>query len=68
MRKTIRKYLEECRTKACLDMYISSKTYSMDTPADGKDKEFNEARRDLEMVDELIAITDEFPNSDKPDL
>lgn len=54
--KTIMGYLEECKEMAWHNRLCYSKTYSMDTAKDGYEKEFSEAVRDCEIVDELIAL------------
>lgn len=57
--KTTLQYLSERKDMAWHNRFCYSKTYGMDTPKDGYEKEFAEAVRDCEIVDELIAMVEE---------
>ncbi|ADY54885.1 hypothetical protein Sgly_2985 [Syntrophobotulus glycolicus DSM 8271] len=54
--KTILQYLKEQKDMAWHNRLCYSKTYGMDTPKEGYEKEFAEAVRDCEIVEELIAL------------
>lgn len=55
-KKTVLEYLEHCRDMACHNLFCCSATYDMGTPKVGKEKEFAEATRDVEIVDELFQL------------
>lgn len=54
--KSVLEYLHECKQMADHNRLCYSATYGMDMPKSGYEKEFREAVRDSEIVDELIAM------------
>lgn len=56
--KTVLEYLQERKNIALHNLFCYSKTYSMDTPKNGYEKEFAGAVRDCEIVEELIALVE----------
>lgn len=54
--KSVLEYLHECKQMADHNRLCYSATYGMDTPKPGYKAEFQEAVRDGEIVDELIAM------------
>ncbi len=57
--KTVLQYLTEQRDMAWHNRLCYSKTNGMDAPKEGYEKEFAEAVRDCEIVEELIALVQE---------
>lgn len=57
--KTIDQYLQNCKDMAWHNRLCYSKTYGMDTAREGYEKEFAEAVRDCEIVDELIQLAEQ---------
>ena len=62
--KSVIEYLNECKQMADHNRLCYSATYGMDTPKPGYEKQFQEAVRDGEIADELIAMVS-YPNSDR---
>ena len=54
--KTVLEYLKECHDMALHNQLCYSATYAMDTPTKGYEKEYAEAVRDGQIVDELTAM------------
>lgn len=54
--KTILEYLNEKKDMAWNNRLCCSKTYGMDAPKEGQEKNFAEAVRDCEIVEELILL------------
>lgn len=54
--KTVLQYLEEQKQMAWHNRLCYSKTYAMETPRDGYEKEFDNSVRDCEIVDQLINL------------
>jgi hypothetical protein len=57
--KTVLNYLDEQKQMAWHNRLCYSKSYDMEAPKDGYEKEFDNAVRDCEIVDELIQIVKE---------
>lgn len=57
--KTILQYLTEQKDMAWHNRLCYSKTYSMETPKEGYEKNFAEAVRDCVLIDEIIQIVTE---------
>lgn len=57
--KTILQYLQEQKEMAWHNRLCYSKTYGMDTPKEGYARNFVEAVRDCEIIEELIALVQE---------
>ena len=64
--KTITEYLRERREMADHNLFCYSATYAMDRPKEGCEKEFAEAVRDGEIVDELMALAAKKPRGECP--
>lgn len=57
--KTVLEYLKECLDMAQHNQLCYSATYAMDRPKVGFEREYAEAVRDGQIVDELIAMVKE---------
>lgn len=63
--KSITDYLNEQKEMAWHNRLCYSKTYAMDEPRDGYKNEFENAVRDCEIVNELIAMAQESRKDEK---